>query len=266
MSATSCSGMAYDHRIGFDYLRPGPGVGRVVPSQGHPGPHLHRRAARLRLLAAARRHRDQRGPAGVGHDQDPRRRGGHARRAARWRPGASPSRPAPTTGATRRRWRSCAGSWPRAPRCGPSTPPCTGPVPEFPTGVEICPDAYAACEGAAVRRRAHRVGGAALARLRQGPRPPGRAQRRRRPQPARPGRPAPDGLHLRGHGPAVTRRPTGGGSSSPGARASSARICARPCVARGDRVVGVDDLSTGVADNVAALSGDAALRARRRPT
>ena len=31
----------------------------------------------------------------------------------------------------------------------PSTPPCPGPLPELPDGVEICADAYAACDGAA---------------------------------------------------------------------------------------------------------------------
>ena len=54
-------------------------LGRLVSSQGHQGSPLHRRAVGLRLLVAARGHRDQRGAAGVGDDQGPRGGGRVAR-------------------------------------------------------------------------------------------------------------------------------------------------------------------------------------------
>ena len=46
-------GLGYDQRIGFDFLRPGPGMGRVVPPQGHQRPDAHRRGGRLRLRPPA---------------------------------------------------------------------------------------------------------------------------------------------------------------------------------------------------------------------
>src|ERR1700681_4189780 len=100
------------------------------------------------------------------------------------------------------------------------------------------------------------MGGAALARLRQGPRPVGRAQRRRRPHPARPCRSAAYGLLLRGHGSSVTASGAGGRRVvvTGGAGFLGSHLC-EALVARGDRVVAVDDLSTGEAANVAALVG-----------
>ena len=36
-------GLGYDKRIGFEFLRPGTGLGWLVPAQGHPGAPAHRR-------------------------------------------------------------------------------------------------------------------------------------------------------------------------------------------------------------------------------
>ena len=48
-------GLGYDKRIGFEFLRPGPGLGRVVLAQGHAGAAPHRRESGydFSLLAGA---------------------------------------------------------------------------------------------------------------------------------------------------------------------------------------------------------------------
>ena len=74
-----------------------------------------------------------------------------ARSRARPSPcGVSPSRPAPTTCATRRRSRSSIGCSQQAPRCRRSTPPSSAPKPGVPAGVTVCADAYDATEDADV--------------------------------------------------------------------------------------------------------------------
>ncbi len=61
---------------------PGPGLGRHLPAQGHPGPRPHRRAGRVRLLVPDGRHRHQRRAVRAGGAQGPRRRcGGSISRA-----------------------------------------------------------------------------------------------------------------------------------------------------------------------------------------
>ena len=97
--------------------------------------------------------------------------------------------------------------------------------------------------------RPHRVGRVPLARLRQGPRRTGRPGVRRRPQPPRPGPGAPARLLLRRDRPPVSgrrRRPRRGGFLG-------SHLCDQ-LLARGDEVVCVDDFSTGRRANVAHLA------------
>ena len=142
-------GMAYDHRIGFDYLRPGPGWGGsclpkdtrallfMAEGGGYDFPLLREvietNETQLSTVMSKIRHAVGGSLAGVG----------------RWPPGGSPSRPGPTTGATPRRSRSVQRMVAEGARVRAFDPTVGGPIPEFPTGVEICGDAYAACDGAA---------------------------------------------------------------------------------------------------------------------
>ncbi len=96
---------------------------------------------------------------------------------------------------------------------------------------------------------AHGMGRVPLARLRTGARPHGRAGDRRRPQSARPGgRPA-HGFSLRGDRSPVSRVVVAGGAGFLGSH-----LCDR-LVERGDSVVCLDDLSTGTRENLAHLMG-----------
>ena len=117
---------------------PGPGLGRVLPAQGHPGPAPHRRAGRAttsRCWRGAIATNDEQLARVVAKVEAAVRRLGSTGR--RSRSGGSPSRPTPTTGATRRAWRS-ATAWPSSgPRSRPSTRPST-PRPSRPTTCTAC--------------------------------------------------------------------------------------------------------------------------------
>ena len=96
-------GLRHPHRPRVPQARPG--LGRQLLPEGHPGDGAHRRGRRLRLQPAQGRRRRQRRAARTGW---PRRSSSWP--AARCRAsasacGASPSRPAPTTCASRRRSR-----------------------------------------------------------------------------------------------------------------------------------------------------------------
>ena len=95
--------------------------------------------------------------------------------------------------------------------------------------------------------RPDRVGRVPLAGLRPGVRRHGGARHHRRPQPARPGRPAPNGIPLLGDRPPMSRVVVAGGAGFLGSHLCDA------LVARGDTVVCLDDFSTGSRENVAHL-------------
>ncbi len=170
-------GLGYDKRIGFEFLRPGPGLGRVAACPRTRGPCCtspRQAGYDFSLLRGAIATNDEQLARVV--DKVGRRPWRDARRRARSPSGASPSRRAPTTGATRRRSRwpggwSTAGAAVRAfdPTVGPRRPPGR---PRTSTGIwSSCRRPLrGGCAGAAVRGGADRVGRVPLARLRQGAR------------------------------------------------------------------------------------------------
>ncbi len=140
-------GLRPPHR--FRLPAPGTGMGRVVPSQGHPGARLHRRNSR------ATSSRSCGGPSRPTRPSWPRSRPRSgprwvARCTAGWsaawgltfKARTDDRRDSPAIDILRRL--VAEGATVRA--FDPTV--CAGPVPEFPTGVDILPDAYAACEGA----------------------------------------------------------------------------------------------------------------------
>jgi UDPglucose 6-dehydrogenase len=141
-------GMAYDHRIGFDYLRPGPGWGGsclpkdtrallfMAETGGYDFPLLREviQTNETQLSAAMTKIRGAVGGSLSG------------RQVAAWgltfKAKTDDRRDSPAVEIVRRMVADGA-------RVRAFDPTVTGPLPELPDGVEICADAYAACEGAA---------------------------------------------------------------------------------------------------------------------
>jgi UDPglucose 6-dehydrogenase len=141
-------GMAYDHRIGFDYLRPGPGWGGsclpkdtrallfMAETGGYDFPLLREviQTNETQLSAVMTKIRGAVGGSVAG------------RRVAAWgltfKAGTDDRRDSPAVEIVRRMVADGA-------RVQAYDPTVTGPVPELPDGVEICGDPYAACDGAA---------------------------------------------------------------------------------------------------------------------
>lgn len=140
-------GMAYDHRIGFEYLRPGPGWGgsclpkdtralaSIAARGGYEFPLLREvietNGAQLSMVLAKIRHAAQGSLAG--------------RLITVWgltfKARTDDRRDSPAIEVVRRI--VAEGG-----RVKAYDPTVRGPVPELPSGVEICTDAYAACDGA----------------------------------------------------------------------------------------------------------------------
>jgi UDPglucose 6-dehydrogenase len=141
-------GMAYDHRIGFDYLRPGPGWGgSCLPKDTRALIYIGEQSGydfsllrgaidtnEAQLASVTTKIRDA-----VGGDLQ-------GTIVAAWgltfKALTDDRRDSPAVEIVRRL--VTEGATVRA-----FDPTVHGPVPEFPTGVEIHPDAYAVCEGAA---------------------------------------------------------------------------------------------------------------------
>ena len=159
-------GLRQAHRLRVP--APGPGLGRFVPAQGHPGPAAHRRGGGLRLLAAGRGHRRpttsscrgwwprwRRPAAGRLDGRHDRRVGPHLQGQHRRPAGLAQPADRPPPG---RRW-----ARPSRPSTPPSTPRPTARRPARPAAVRRPLRGGAGCPGPG---RAHRVGRVPLARLR----------------------------------------------------------------------------------------------------
>ena len=241
-------GLGYDKRIGFEFLRPGPGWGgSCLPKDTRALLHIAREAGYdFSLLAGAIASNDEqltRVVSKVEHacggsvdkttvavwgltfkaNTDDRRDSPSLQISHRLRElGATVQAFDPTV--------ECRGRGAR------------GPARPAPAGRPLRGGDRRAGAG-----RADRVGRVPLARPLPGPRRHGGALHRGRPQPARPRRGAADGLLLRGDRTPVNRVVVAGGAGFLGSH-----LCDRLAGAR-RRVVCLDDLSTGSKDNVAHL-------------
>ncbi len=142
-------GMAYDHRIGFDYLRPGPGWGGsclpkdtrallfMAETGGYDFPLL-REVIQTNETQLSSVMTKIRGAVGGSLSGRPVAAWGLTFKAK-----TDDRRDSPAVEIVRRMVADGA-------RVRAFDPTVTGPLPELPDDVEICADAYAACEGAAV--------------------------------------------------------------------------------------------------------------------
>jgi UDPglucose 6-dehydrogenase len=140
-------GMAYDHRIGFDYLRPGPGWGgSCLPKDTRALVHIGEQSGyEFSLLRGAIETNETQlasvtakvGAAAGGSVE--------GRTVAVWgltfKAGTDDRRDSPAVEIVRR----LVGAGARVQAFDPTV---SGPIPEFPSGVDVRVDAYAACEGA----------------------------------------------------------------------------------------------------------------------
>ncbi len=141
-------GMAYDHRIGFDYLRPGPGWGGsclpkdtrallfMAEGGGYDFPLLREviQTNETQLSTVMTKIRNAVGGSLSG------------RKVAAWgltfKARTDDRRDSPAVDLVQRM--VAEGAHVRV-----FDPTVTAPIPEFPTGVEVCPDPYSACAGSA---------------------------------------------------------------------------------------------------------------------
>ncbi len=266
-------GMGYDHRIGSDYLRPGPGwggPGRAKDTRAlvHVAEEAGYRFDLLRCVVDAN---DE--DLGTMVDRVRRAAGGSldGSLVAAWgvtfKAGTDDRRNSPAVDIVPRLASEGArmrGDGSSACRPGPSGVRRRPDAGVRPDGVR--PDARAARAGIGLPRPLRRLRrclgpgaldrvGASLGRLRQGPVAAGHPGGGRHPEPARPWRRAPPRHRLHRRETAVSgrfRRVVTGGAGFLGSH-----LCDR-LVAAGSQVVCVDDLSTGRRRNVAHLVDDPA--------
>lgn len=142
-------GMAYDHRIGFDYLRPGPGWGgSCLPKDTSALLHIAAQAGYdFGILRTAIEANDAQLASVVDKARDAVGGSLDGRTVAAWgltfKAGTDDQRDSPAVEIVRRL--AAQGAAVRA-----YDPTVRAPSPQLPASVEICPDPYGACDGAEV--------------------------------------------------------------------------------------------------------------------
>jgi len=140
-------GMAYDHRIGFDYLRPGPGWGgSCLPKDTRALVYIGEQSGYEFSLLRGAIDTNEEQLASVVHKIRNAVGGSLAGRTVAalgltFKAGTDDRRDSPAVEIVGRLVAEGAGVKAFDPTVG-------GPIPEFPAGVEIVADAYGACEGA----------------------------------------------------------------------------------------------------------------------